>query len=80
MLVVVNRWYVKADGKVYILAVKNYFTNELIPILPKFSQTECVLLIADKAKLGISGLDDSVKYLLLLSAYDGLVDYVTLVY
>ena len=26
-------------------------------------------------KLSISGIDDSAKYLLLLSAYDGLVDY-----
>lgn len=70
----------KCNSKVYTRAVKNYFTNELIPILPKFSQTECVLLISDKVKLSISSLDESVKYLLLLSAYDGLVDYVTLVY
>lgn len=48
--------------------------------IAKISQTECILLIADKAKLGISGLDESVKYLLLLSTYDGLVDYVTLVH
>ena len=53
----------KCNGKVYTRAVKNYFTNELIPKLPKFSQIECVLLIADKANLGTSGPDESVKYL-----------------
>ena len=56
----------KRNGKVYTRVVKNYFTNELIPILPilqKFSQTWYVLPLADKVKLGISCLDDSVKYL-----------------
>jgi len=51
-----------------------------MPILPRFLKQSASYLYQTKRILGISGLDESVKYLLLLSTYDGLVDYVTLVY